>query len=182
MNGMVKNGILFGAGLIVFFLAFSAATNFSAAGGQSIASSANPHYGNTGASESAATGDVQAVKVTFKNSRYIFTPAQLRKGAPVRLEFEMSQIGGCMRSVVISALAIRKTLSESDNTITFTPIKAGTFNIACSMNMGKGTFTVVESDGTVSDYIEPKGAAPAGGGCGCCGGSAAGATDNLPLS
>ena len=78
---------------------------------------------------------------------------------------------GCSKSVVISAFNIRKVLSSDDNVIEFTPDKAGTFNIACSMNMYKGTFTILQSDGTKSNYVEQASAAgrTCGGGSGGCG-------------
>ena len=71
-------------------------------------------------------------------------------------------------------LTLKKILSERDNVIEFTPDKAGTFNIVCSMNMYKETFEVLESDGTKSNYVET---AQTGGhscssngeGCGCGG-------------
>jgi plastocyanin domain-containing protein len=70
---------------------------------------------------------------------------------------------------VISAFNVRKTFTTASNTIEFTPDKTGTFNIACSMNMYRGTFSVVDSSGTKSNYVEP---APSGGGS--CGGSGGG--------
>jgi plastocyanin domain-containing protein len=38
---------------------------------------------------------------------------------------------------------VRKSLTETDNVITFTPTTAGTVRIACSMNMYTGSFMVV---------------------------------------
>jgi plastocyanin domain-containing protein len=46
--------------------------------------------------------------------------------------------------VVISSFGVRKYLKEGDNIITFTPTQTGTINIACSMNMYRGTFTVID--------------------------------------
>ncbi len=63
---------------------------------------------------------------------------------------------------------------EGPAIFTFIADKSGTFNIACSMNMYRGTFVVLESDGTKSDYVEEKSSASGGcgmgGGCGGCGG------------
>lgn len=111
--------------------------------------------------------DVQIVHLKTQGSSYILEPSAVKKGIPVRIEADMSQMPGCSSSVVISAFGIRKSLLSSDNKIEFTPDKAGTFNIACSMNMYKGTFTVLEADGTKANYVE---AAPTGG----CGGSSGG--------
>ena len=96
------------------------------------------------------------------------------KGVPVRIEADMSQMPGCSKSIVISAFKVRKSLTANDNIIEFTPDKAGTFNIACSMNMYKGKFTVLQSDGVKSDYAEQASTTghtcgASGGGCGCGG-------------
>lgn len=120
------------------------------------------------------TGEVQVVRMYVEGGTYVFEPSSVTKDIPVRLEADMSRMPGCSRSVMSSGLGIRKSFSTKDNTLEFTPTKAGTFYIACSMNMYKGTLTVLESDGTPSAYKE---AAPAGGhtcgssggGCGCGG-------------
>ena len=117
-------------------------------------------------------GQAQDVKLSFINYNYVLEPSTLKAGVPVRMEVDMSTVYGCMRDVRIPAFGVSKYVKEGDNVIEFTPNKAGTFNIACSMNMGRGTFTVKEQDGSVSSYIE---AAPAAapscgeGGCGCGG-------------
>lgn len=124
---------------------------------------------------SYASGDYQTIKMKVEGSEYILEPSEMRVGVPVRIEADISKVPGCAKSVVISAFGVRKTLRAGDNIIEFTPTKAGTFNIACSMNMFRGQFTVLDSDGTKAAYTEP---APtgghtcggSGGGCGGCGG------------
>jgi plastocyanin domain-containing protein len=75
-------------------------------------------------------------------AKYILTPSVLKKDVPVRMEADLNTLKGCSRDVVISAFGVRKYVNEGDNIITFTPTKTGTINIACSMNMYRGTFTV----------------------------------------
>lgn len=116
-------------------------------------------------------GDVQKVQLTFENYEYKLTPSTLVKDVPVELIVDMNSVYGCMRDVVISAFDVRQYVSEGNNVIRFTPDKTGTFNIACSMNMGRGKFTVAESDGTTSDFVEEAPAQAAGGSCGSAGGS-----------
>ncbi len=121
------------------------------------------------------SGDTQIVKLSVENGNYVLTPSTFKKGVPVRIEADISKMPGCSKSVVISAFNVRKSVSEGNNLIEFTPNKAGTFNIACSMNMYKGTFTVLENDGTKPAYVEntPTGGSSCGmaggGGCGCGG-------------
>jgi len=89
---------------------------------------------------------VQIVKLSVENGKYILDPPEIKKGVPVRIEADMSKMPGCSKSIVIASFNIRKTLNSKDNTIEFTPDKAGTFNIACSMNMYRGTFVVLEDN------------------------------------
>lgn len=117
-------------------------------------------------------GEVQIVKLSVSGGNYVLSPSTLRKGDYVRLEAD-SSVSGCARSIVIPAFNIRKVVGGNDNTIEFLLDKAGTFNIACSMNMYRGTFEVLESDGGESDYVEPElasgGSCSMGKGCGCGG-------------
>jgi len=118
-------------------------------------------------------GEVQIVKLSVENGKYIMNPSEIKKGIPVRIEADMSKMPGCSKSIVISAFNVRKSFTNNDNTIEFTPDKAGTFNIVCSMNMYKGTFTILENDGSKSDYVDQATASGsscgASGGCGCGG-------------
>lgn len=123
----------------------------------------------------AGNGNVQIVKMKVQGLQYVMDPATFKVGVPVRIVADIAQMPGCSKSVLISAFGIRKTLTDKDNVIEFTPDKTGTFNIACGMNMYKGTFTVLQSDGSKSSYVETALAAghtcggSSGGGCGCGG-------------
>ena len=123
----------------------------------------------------ANNGDVQDVKLSFVNYEYKLEPSTLTAGVPVRMIVDMSTVYGCMRDVRIPAFGVSKYVKEGDNVIEFTPNKSGTFNIMCSMNMGRGTFLVVDSEGVSADYVEAAPTAAAGscgdGGCGCGGGA-----------
>ncbi len=138
------------------------------------ASSSQTSSGNAIINSNSAE-NAQVAKMYVKNSKYILEPSTFKVGVPVRIEADMLQMPGCSKSVSISAFNVRKTLTSSDNVIEFTPTKAGTFNIACSMNMYVGTFTVLDANGAKSNYAEtaPKGGTcggSGGGGCGGCGG------------
>lgn len=120
-------------------------------------------------------GDVQVVKIHVEGSQYILEPSSVKVGIPVRLEADMSRMPGCSKGIVSSELGISKTFSDADNALEFTPSKAGTFNIACGMNMYKGTLTVLQSDGTKSSYVQAQTSngmscgSGGSGGCGCGG-------------
>ena len=95
---------------------------------------------NTG---NEGSGNVQESKLWVNGGSYVLSPSEFRKDVPVRIEADMSKMPGCSKSIVISAFGVRKTLTSGDNIIEFTPDKTGTFTIACSMNMYRGTFSVV---------------------------------------
>ena len=150
------------AGLVIAVILYSIMTA-SGAGSSFTGFSVSQNTGQ-------ANGNAQLVKLYVEGSKYIMVPATLKVGTPVRIEADLSRMPGCSKSVVISGLGIRTSLSEGNNIIEFTPTKAGTFNIACSMNMYKGTFTVLQADGSKTNYVEP---APVGGHT-CGGGSGGG--------
>jgi plastocyanin domain-containing protein len=87
---------------------------------------------------------VQNVKLTFDANGYVLTPSTLTKGVPVKMDVDLATVKGCMRTVVISAFNVKKTVKDGDTTIEFTPTKTGKIDIVCGMNMGKGSFTVTE--------------------------------------
>jgi|SRR3989338_54988 len=116
--------------------------------------------------------EAQIVELSVQNGQYVMNPSELKKNVPVRIEADVSSMPGCSKAVVISAFNARKNLNDEDNTLEFTPDKAGTFNIACAMNMYKGTFTVLENDGSNPVYVEQK--LPTGSSCGMNGGGGCG--------
>lgn len=122
----------------------------------------------------ASNGEVQIVRLSVSGSQYVLSPNEVRKGIPVRIEADMTNMPGCSKSIVIPGFGVSKTVSNSDNIIEFTPDKTGVFNIMCSMNMYRGTFTVLDSDGSTSNYVESKPASQgtcgmSSGSCGCGG-------------
>ena len=134
MNDKIEKYVILVACIIVFGLVALAVTGV-------------PLRGSSGPTGSAVvdvpSGEVQNVALGFKNYEYQLSPSTLKVGVPVRMEVDMTTVSGCMTSVVIPEFNVRKTVSVGDNIITFTPDRAGTFDITCSMNMGRGTFTVV---------------------------------------
>ena len=122
----------------------------------------------------------QEVVLKMENYEYLTVPAVLEKDVPVRMTVDLDTVYGCMRDVVINEFNVRKYVSEGDNIIEFTPDKSGTFWIVCSMNMGRGQFSVAvdSSSSSVDDYEEPA-PATASGSCGDddCSGSKNGGCD-----
>jgi plastocyanin domain-containing protein len=157
----MKKNTLYGLGILI--LVVVAGLMFLNPGSASI----KPDNGN---------GEIQVVKLSVANGNYVLEPSELRKDVKVRLEADISDLPGCSRSIVIPAFGTSKTYTSTSNFVEFTPDKAGTFNIACSMNMYRGTFTVLDETGKKSDYVEQKlstastgSCGDSGGGCGCGG-------------
>jgi len=98
----------------------------------------------TGQVVAASDKDIQSAKLYMKNNEYRVEPSVLKKNIPVRMTAEVNSLPGCAKSVVIRDFGVRKSVSTANNIIEFTPDKTGTIEIACSMNMYHGTFTVVE--------------------------------------
>lgn len=120
------------------------------------------------------TNGVQKVQLSVKGSTYYPYPIRVKKGTPVQLVADISNMPGCSKSIIIPEYGIRKVVSAGDNVIEFTPDKSGTFKFSCSMVMYIGQIIVEEADGSVSSYTEapfPNGGACGGGsgGCGCGG-------------
>ncbi len=93
---------------------------------------------------SKAEKKVQQVRLTFDDNGYVVTPPTVTKGVPVKMDVDLQTVKGCMRTVVIGAFNVKKTVKEGDTTIEFTPAKSGPVEIVCGMNMGKGSFKVVD--------------------------------------
>lgn len=134
---------------------------------------------NKGANNFNIQDGYQVVELKYENYQYQLYPNVMKKGVPVKMEVDLNTVTGCMVAVRIPSFNVAKTVSQGDNVITFTPDKAGTFNIACSMGMGRNTFTVVDDNNQASSYVETApaqtqaagGSCGAGkGGCGCMGG------------
>jgi plastocyanin domain-containing protein len=86
--------------------------------------------------------DIQVVKMYTVGGNYVFEPNVVQKDVLVRLEADMSRMPGCSRSVVSPALGIRKIFTASSNIVEFIPTQSGTFGVACSMNMYRGSLIV----------------------------------------
>jgi len=99
------------------------------------------------AQASKAEKKVQQAKLTFDDKGYVVTPSSLVNGVPVKMEVDLQTVKGCMRTVVIDAFKVKKTVKEGDTTIEFTPSKTGEIPVVCGMNMGKGSFKVVNPPG-----------------------------------
>lgn len=90
----------------------------------------------------SVSANVQVVNMWVENGQYKFD-GSVKAGEPVKLVADMSRMPGCSKSFVMSDFGVRKTFTPSDNSVEFTPTQPGSYGVACSMNMYKGSLTVV---------------------------------------
>jgi plastocyanin domain-containing protein len=86
--------------------------------------------------------DLQIVQVSVEGDEYLFSPAVVEAGKPVRLVFDPDGLPGCSRDVTLPAYEIAKVIASGDATIEFTPETEGPIAVACSMDMYRGTLMV----------------------------------------
>ena len=137
-----------------------------------------------------AQNGVQIINMTQDGSGYRPNSFTLKRGVPVRWIINSTDPYNCAASIVSPQLNIRKTLTEGENIIEFTPTETGNIRFTCSMGMFTGSFIVVDTpsdriNGTVAGVqvtapsvtpsVVPKtsgGSCGKSGGCGCGGGAA----------
>ena len=83
--------------------------------------------------------NLQIVQVKVEGDAYLFSPASVEAGKPVRLVFDPEGLPGCSKDVTLPDFDITKLISAEDATIDFTPEAQGPIAIACTMNMYRGT-------------------------------------------
>ncbi|MDP3741698.1 MAG: cupredoxin domain-containing protein [Candidatus Micrarchaeota archaeon] len=126
--------------LLVFVLAVVAAIPFVLA--QGTATNSSPTI-SSGSSIPVVNG-VQELRLYASSSGYSVSAFTVKKGVPVRILFSADQYAGCGKQLLIPAFGVNKIIQGSEeSTIEFTPDKEGTFPYRCSMNMFKGTMTVI---------------------------------------
>ncbi|MEM2918727.1 MAG: cupredoxin domain-containing protein [Candidatus Altiarchaeota archaeon] len=150
-NGNVKFLGVIGIFLIVSFLTVAGlnilnrGTSNNTAAGNVVANplaTTTTLPGNSG----RTTTDVQIVNLYFKNGNYYPNTIKLKKDIPTRIIVDTKTVRGCMRTIVIPKLNIRKTVTEDDNVIEFTPGISGVIPFSCWMGMGTGTIIVEEDN------------------------------------
>lgn len=131
-------GILLIAGLL--FLAACTTTATTPTG--NVAQEPSGQSGSQMSQADNAPSDAQIVRVSVSGGNYIFSPNKVSVNKPVQLVFNVNQLPGCSRSVMVPDYNQRKVITQTDNTIVFTPTKTGEVYVACTMNMYTGTLMV----------------------------------------
>ncbi len=174
------------AGIVVIALAVFNISNGYNLSGLAFASpfSSSPSANSSDPNVTLENG-VQIVRMTQNGSGYDPNTFTIKKGIPVKWIITSEDINTCASSIVSSALSIRKSLELGENIIEFTPTETGALKFSCSMGMYRGTFNVVNDDGSGGGVATPPtggGSCGSGGGCGGCGGSGAAAKNLQALA
>jgi plastocyanin domain-containing protein len=91
----------------------------------------------------AASGEVQIVRMDVLPASYSPSQITVEANRPVQWIIDGSGSAGCTQYLVAPKFGISKRLQKGENVIEFTPTEKGTFAFSCSMNMARGTITVV---------------------------------------
>ncbi|MBU7005727.1 plastocyanin domain-containing protein [Peptococcaceae bacterium DYL19] len=67
----------------------------------------------------------------------------MKKGIPVEVRTNSSADAGCVSGLMIPDFDINKALDVGQDSFTFVPDKAGTFEFTCEMRMSSSTLTVI---------------------------------------
>ena len=105
-------------------------------------------YAPAGASAGSVDGvaklvnGVQEVTLSWGKLNYDPQVITVKNGVPVKITGDLNRLQGCFRTIDIPAFSVAKTLTSRDNTIQFTPNRAGRFIFQCGMGMGSGVLVV----------------------------------------
>jgi len=119
--------------------------------------------------ELQAEGGVRTFELGFDWNSGNYEPEEIRvrAGDTVRIEADAGTLRGCMSTLVINGMGIRKRITATDNVLEFVASTPGQYRLTCGMGMGNGLLVVEDENGVVPDGAP---VAPARtGGCGCGG-------------
>ena len=88
-------------------------------------------------------GGTQIVSLDLSPAGYSPNNITVKKGLPVEIRTNATADAGCVRGLMIPDFDINKALDVGQDSFTFVPDKAGTFEFTCQMRMSSGTLTVI---------------------------------------
>ena len=94
------------------------------------------------AQSAASDGGVQTARITVRGG-YMPDTIRVKRGRPVRLVFDRRETSPCSEEIVLGDFGVRQFLAPHKETaVTFTPDRAGKFDMTCGMSMLHGTIIV----------------------------------------
>jgi cytochrome c oxidase subunit 2 len=128
--------ILFGLTLILGLAACGSKPDASTPAATSAATS-TPAASSGASASPAADGSAQAITLTATNFKYDQAEYKVKKGQPVTITLKEGQ---GMHGAAITEFKVN--LKKDGDSATFTPDKAGTYTIQCSVMCGTGHATM----------------------------------------
>ena len=104
--------------------------------------SGNEVTGDVVGNVDASAGNGQVVELTLKDYNYFPNVLNFKVGEPAKIVVDTSKVRGCLSTILIPDLGIRKFVQGNDNVLEFTPTKTGEFRFSCPMAMGSGKIIV----------------------------------------
>ena len=96
--------------------------------------------------EEAVVVDSNSIDITVEGG-YSPNVISILKGKTTTLNFFRKDPSSCLEEVILSDFKVRKYLTLNKKTpITITPIKSGTFDYTCGMNMFHGKIIVEDTE------------------------------------
>jgi uncharacterized protein len=104
---------------------------------------------NNSTSAAPASTEYQVIHMDVTNAGYTPNTFILKTGVPVKWVINGKKLNGCNSGITVPAYNLDFKIKQGEQTIEFTPTKAGTINWSCWMGMIPGTF-IVKDDAPVS--------------------------------
>ncbi len=120
-------------------------------------------------------GDYQEIRMNVTYAGWQPNTFVLKTGVPVKWIINGQQLSGCNNAIKVPSLGLSFDINQGEQTIEFTPTKAGTIPWSCWMGMIRGTFIVKDSIDTgnqeqVQKVLDESPPTPSGGSCSMGGG------------
>lgn len=128
---------------LILLAFFNLSNGFNLLGVKLPSSTVQQNQGQSVADVKVENG-IQIVKMTQGQFGYSPNLMTVKKGVTVRWVITSTTQATCASSIYIPSMNIEKILTNGENVIEFTPIKAGLLQFSCSMGMYRGTFNVTE--------------------------------------
>ncbi|MCX6778144.1 MAG: sulfite exporter TauE/SafE family protein [Candidatus Micrarchaeota archaeon] len=122
----------------------------------------------------------QIIRMNVTNAGFEPNSFVLKNGIPVKWIINGVELNGCNSEIIVREYGLDIKVQQGEQTVEFTPTKAGAVSWSCWMGMIPGKFTVVDGNTTagqaelINNAAAPNtgGGTCGAGGCGCgCGGN-----------
>lgn len=90
-------------------------------------------------------GNFQIIRMDVTNNGWEPNTFVLKKDVPVKWIINGKQLNGCNNGIIVKEYGLNFSIKQGEQTVEFTPTRAGTVQWSCWMGMIRGTFIVKEN-------------------------------------